>query len=61
MSGARRESTLMIGDNLNTDIHGSLSAGIDALLFNRWQVNLSESTVVPTFVVETLADIKQIL
>ena len=61
MSGAHRESALMIGDNLNTDIHGSLSAGIDALLFNRWQVNLSESTVVPTFVVETLADIKQIL
>ena len=61
MSGARRESTLMIGDNLNTDIHGSLSAGIDALLFNRWQVNLSESTVAPTFVVKTLADIKQIL
>ena len=38
-----------------------LSAGIDALLFNRWQVNLSESTVAPTFVVKTLADIKQIL
>ena len=61
MSGAHRESTLMIGDNLNTDIQGALSAGIDALLFNRWQVNLSESTVAPTFVVETLADIKQIL
>ena len=51
----------MIGDNLNTDIKGALSAGIDALLFNRWQVNLSESTVTPTYVAETLLDIKKVL
>ena len=43
------------------DIIVSTLAGIDALLFNRWQINLSESTVAPTFVVKTLADIKQIL
>lgn len=60
-SGASRESTLMIGDNLNTDIQGALSAGIDAMLFNRWQVSLNESAIVPTFVAETLADIKKIL
>ena len=36
VSGANRQTTLMIGDNLQTDILGALNAGIDALLFNRW-------------------------
>lgn len=61
VSGAKRQNTLMIGDNLNTDIKGALSAGIDALLFNRWQVNLSESTITPTYIAETLLDIKKAL
>ena len=51
----------MIGDNLQTDIQGALSAGIETLLFNRWQVNLSESTVTPTYCVDHLLDIKKIL
>lgn len=51
----------MIGDNLQTDIQGALSAGIDALLFNRWKVNLDESTIIPTFVTNTLSDIKKVL
>ena len=61
ISGANRETTLMIGDNLQTDIQGALSAGIETLLFNRWQVNLSESTVTPTYCVDHLLDIKKIL
>lgn len=60
-SGASRETTLMIGDNLQTDIQGALSAGIDALLFNRWKVDLDESTIIPTFVTNTLSDIKKVL
>jgi putative hydrolase of the HAD superfamily len=60
-SGASRETTLMIGDNLQTDIQGALSAGIDALLFNRWKVNLDESPIIPTFVTNTLSDIKKVL
>ena len=60
-SGASRETTLMIGDNLQTDIQGALSAGIDALLFNRWKVNLDESTIIPTFLTNTLSDIKKVL
>ena len=60
-SGASRETTLMIGDNLQTDIQGALSAGIDALLFNRWKVNIDESTIIPTFVTNTLSDIKKVL
>ena len=28
------DSSIMIGDNLNADIHGALNAGMDAILFN---------------------------
>lgn len=35
-TGADRESTIMIGDNYNTDIVGARNAGIDQLYFNRW-------------------------
>jgi putative hydrolase of the HAD superfamily len=61
MSGAAVETTLMIGDNLNTDIRGALNAGIDALLFNRWQVEVGDEKPTPTFVVDRLRDIMDIL
>ncbi len=60
-SGANPEQTLMIGDNIQTDIKGALNAGIDALLFNRWGTDLSESTVTPTYVVNALGEIQNIL
>ena len=41
-SSAERQTTLMIGDNLQTDILGALNAGIDALLFNRWSIDAGE-------------------
>ena len=58
VSGASRETTLMIGDNLNTDIVGAHNAGLDTILFNRWGV---EPTDVPTHTVTRLLDIKDIL
>ena len=58
VSGARRETTLMIGDNLNTDIVGAHNAGLDTILFNRWGVEPSD---VPTHTVNRLLDIKTIL
>ena len=61
VSGAERQSTLMIGDNLQTDIQGALLAGIDALLFNRWQVDYKTVPLTPTFVVDALSDITKIL
>lgn len=60
-SGATRDTTLMIGDNLQTDILGALNAGIDALLFNRWDVDPNEATQAPIFVVWSLRDIIKIL
>ena len=60
-SGASRETTLMIGDNLQTDILGALNVGIDALLFNRWDVDTSDCPQPPTFIANRLLDIKEIL
>ena len=61
VSGAHRETTIMIGDNLQSDILGALNAGLDALLFNRWQVPAEEIPQTVTFVVPALSDIKSIL
>lgn len=60
-SGAHRETTLMIGDNLQTDILGALHAGLDAMLVNRWKVDVSESPQTPTFVVDSLRAIMTLL
>ena len=57
-SGADIATTIMIGDNLQTDIVGASQAGLDTILFNRWGIEPSE---VPTHTVETLQDIMKIL
>jgi putative hydrolase of the HAD superfamily len=59
LSGADSKTTLMIGDNLNTDILGAKQSGLDTMLFNRWQVDPSE--VKPTYTVNSLRDIATIL
>lgn len=58
VSCANRETTLMIGDNLQTDILGALGCGLDAMLFNRWQ---EEPSDIPTYTVATLREIMDIL
>ena len=57
-SGANCETTLMIGDNLQTDIAGAHDAGLDTILFNRWNV---EPSGIPTHTVTTLREIADIL
>ena len=61
VSGANRETTLMIGDNLQSDILGALNAGLDAMLFNRWQIPSEEFPQNLTFAVDNLCDILEIL
>ena len=61
VSGASRETTLMIGDNLQSDILGALNSHLDAMLFNRWQVSPKEYPQNLTFVVDHLYDIMTIL
>ena len=61
-SGAHPETTLMIGDNMQTDIKGAMDAGLDALLFNRWGYDIkSGDPEAPTYIVSKLLDIKQII
>ena len=60
-SGAAKDTTLMIGDNLQTDIQGALRAGIDAMLFNRWELKTFDGPQAPTYVVDTLSEIMLIL
>ena len=61
VSGADKASTLMIGDNLQTDIMGALGYGIDALLFNRWNEETRDCPQAPTYIVNCLKDIRNIL
>ncbi len=57
-AGAHPDTTLMIGDNMQTDIIGAHNAGIDTILFNRWN---NEPSSIPTYTVDTLLEIKTIL
>jgi len=61
VSGASRDTTLMIGDNLQSDILGALNAGLDAMLFNRWAIEQKDIPQEPTFIVDNLRDIMRIL
>ena len=59
LSGARRETTIMIGDNLQTDILGARAAGLDTIFFNRYSEH--ETSNAATFTVSTLREIFNIL
>ncbi|MBR5395602.1 MAG: YjjG family noncanonical pyrimidine nucleotidase [Bacteroidaceae bacterium] len=57
-SGASRETTVMIGDNLQTDIIGARDAGFDTIFFNRWNVDPSG---IPDHTVMSLQEIEELL
>jgi putative hydrolase of the HAD superfamily len=57
-SEANRETTLMIGDNLQTDILGAHDVGLDTIFFNRWN---NEPFDIPTYTVMGLREIINIL
>lgn len=57
-SGASVDATMMIGDNLQTDIIGARDMGLDTILFNRWDIPPSD---IPTHTVAALSEIMQIL
>ena len=61
-TGANPETTLMIGDNMQTDIQGAMAARMDTLLFNRWECDIkSGDPEAPTYIVSKLLDIKHII
>ncbi len=55
---AAPHATVMIGDNLQTDIVGARDAGLDTIFFNRWAV---QPDGIPTHTVDRLQDIMHIL
>lgn len=59
-TGAKRETTIMIGDNCETDIKGAMDAGLDTILFRRWDDDFVPQRQ-PTYTVDRLAEIMNIL
>jgi len=59
-TGANPLTTIMIGDNYDTDITGAMNAGIDTLMFCRWEKDFVAPKP-PTYSVNSLLDIKDIL
>ena len=59
VSGARRERTIMLGDNFATDIMGAKNVGLDTIFFNRYPEYPAPEPV--TFEVKTLAEVMTIL
>lgn len=58
VSGAKAAESLMIGDNLQTDIAGAASVGIDQVFFNPHNHKHKES---PTFEISQLKQLRTIL
>lgn len=59
-SGARKEETLMIGDNFDTDILGAQRVGLKTMFFNRNPENFTNHEPVD-FEIRNLLEIKEIL
>ena len=57
---ANPSTTLMIGDNYSTDIEGAINAGLDTLLFRRWDPSFIPPRPV-TYVVDSLREIQSVL
>lgn len=60
VTGASRNTTLMIGDNYNSDIEGALDSNIDAMLYQRWDPTFEPPRPV-NYIVNTLKEITDIL
>lgn len=59
-AGTTIENSIMIGDNINTDIIGAKNLGIDQIWFNPKDM-ADKNNIAPTYTVRILNDIKAIL
>ena len=50
----------MIGDNYTADIEGAMDAGLDTILYNRWDASFVPPRK-PTYIVNELEEIMKIL
>ena len=60
-TGLEAKDAIMIGDNYNTDIMGAMLSGIDQIYFNQKGKPLQASDSIPTYTVESLKEIENIL
>ena len=60
-TGAQPETTLMIGDNLDTDIRGARDAGMRTIFFNRFPDDFTPPEGASDYTVTRLAEIQEIL
>ena len=60
VSGADKESSIMIGDMFETDIAGAAGIGIDQIYFDRWATKRTEDFE-RTYTVNNLSEIRNIL
>lgn len=58
-TGSKRDEVIMIGDNLQTDITGAYNSRIDQIWFN--PENVQPKDIQPTYIVNRLLEIKNIL
>lgn len=58
-AGTKAEEAIMIGDTLDADIEGGNNAGIDTVYFN--PAVPATGKIIPTYVIETLSELKTIL
>ncbi len=58
-TGAKKESTLLIGDSLSSDISGGQKIGMDTCWYNPKELPMPE--VAPTYTVKNFDEIKKIL
>ena len=56
-SGAAREASIMIGDNLDADIRGAMNAGLDTVFVNHLNV---ETDMKPTYIIYHLKELEMI-
>ena len=57
-AGADKETSVMVGDNYDTDIYGAMQAGIDQVFFMRKDTGRNEQA---TFRINSLLELKDIL
>ena len=60
-TGANKNSTVMIGDNLSTDILGATNTGMKSIYKKAGHVNIDKNAVDATAVIENLTEIPRLL
>lgn len=56
VSGADKNKSIMIGDNLEADIEGALKIGLDTVFVNH--LKITDTSVMPTFIVHHLQELE---